>query len=212
METIFSRMLSPVDRTTTPPFQIKESVGGAVSGYVVSDGYCFSTFSYGTGSYIPIEKLNTPFPFKENEKFYIDFTITPNLQVEKAEIKCSKTGPEATIGDKSNPSEWVSYPNMFYVQPEDQFDANGKVILLAEGKRQIKCYVLIGYRQDDTTKNGSNSLPVSGSYVGNRQPVQILNDNIILLASMLSGIPAVFPVPYFNADKHVKAIKSEPII
>lgn len=211
MQTVFSRVLSPVDRTTTPPFQIKPFEGQG-SGYMVSDGYCFSTFSYGTGSYIPIENLNKPFPFEENEKFYIDFTITPNLQVEKAEIKCSKTGPESTLGDKSNPSEWASYPNMFYIQPEDQFDDNGKVTFLAEGKRQIKCYVLIGYRKDDTSKNGANSLPVSGSYLNNREPVQILNSDIILLASMLSGVPVVFPSPYLNADTHVKAIKSEEIL
>lgn len=209
-QTIFSRTLSPITPPNTP-FQIKEWTGLG-SGYMVTDGYCFSTFSYDTGSYIPIEKLNTRFDFKENEKFYIDFSITPNLQIEKAEIKCSKTGPQANAEDKSDPKEWGSYPSMFYIQPQDQLDENGRVKVLAEGKRQLKCYVLIGYRKDDATKNGPNSLPVQSNYLNSNEPVQILKENIILMASMYSGVPVVFPMPYLNAFDHVLANKSQPII
>ena len=214
--TIFNRLLSPVDRSASIRFQIKQyiqkSPGDPGTGYMVSDGHCFSTFSYDTGSFIPIEKLNEPFDFKKDEKFYIDFTVTPNLQIEKAEIKCSKTGPQATLGDINNPVEWTSYPSMFYTQPQDEFDEKGRVKILAEGKRQIKCYVLLGYRKDDTTKNGDNSPPPSGSYEDNADFVQILNTDIILLASMFSGIPVVFPAPYLNASDHVRAIKSEEIL
>lgn len=210
--TIFNRLLSPVGRNAGIRFEIKQSNIPEESGYMVSDGYCFSTFSYDSGSFIPIEKLNTVFPAKEDEKFYIDFTVTPNLQIEKAEIKCSKTGPQATLGDINNPVEWTSYPSMFYTQPQDEFDEEGRVKILAEGKRQIKCYVLIGYRKDDTTKNGDNSPPPSGSYEDNADFVQILNTDIILLASMFSGIPVVFPAPYLNASDHIRAIKSEEIL
>lgn len=208
-DSYFGRVLSPVSKGSSP-FEIQKWQGEG-SGYMVTNGNCFSTFSYDTGSFIPIEKLNTRFDFKENEKFYIDFTVTPNLQIEKAEIKCSKTGPEATVGDVNNPVEWTTYPNMFYIQPNDELDENGKVKFIAEGKRQIKCYVLIGYRKDDTTKNGANSLPPSGSYEDSSEPVQILKNDIILLASMFSGVPVIFPCPYLNGDSHVKALKSEPI-
>jgi len=209
--TIFNRLLSPV-RKGSIRFEIKQYVGDLGSGYMVSDGCCFSNFSYDSGSFIPIEKLNEPFPFEKDEKFYIDFTVTPNLQIEKAEIKCSKTGPQAELGDISNPIEWTSYPSMFYTQPEDEFDEEGRVKILAEGKRQIKCYVLVGYRKDDTTKNGANSPPPSGSYEDNSDFVQILNTDIILLASMFSGIPVVFPAPYLNASDHIRAIKSQQIL
>jgi hypothetical protein len=101
---------------------------------------------------------------------------------------------------------------MFYTQPQDEFDEDGRVKFLAEGKRQIKCYVLLGYRKDDTTKNGANSPLPSGSYEDNSDFVQILNTDIILLASMFSGIPVVFPAPYLNASDHIRAIKSQEIL
>jgi hypothetical protein len=156
---------------------------------------------------IPIKGLNKSFPFEKNQKFYIDFTILPNLQVEKAEIKCTTVGEPAE--DKNNPAKWASYPDMFYIQPSDEVDGNGRVIALAEGKKQIKCYVLIGYRQDDEQKNGLNSPPVPETLETSSNPVQILFDDIILLASMVSGVPIVFPAPYFDATPHVKAVRGE---
>lgn len=208
----FPRFLSETRKSSSTPFAIVPWEGEPTGGYMVKDGYCFSTFSYQTGTFIPIENLNTRFEVEEDQKFYIDFTVTPNLQIEKAEIKCTKTGPDAQVKDKSNPEQWSSYPNMFYIQPEDQTDEDGRVTTIAEGKKQIKCYVLIGYRQDDKTKNGAGSPPPSGSYEDNPDFIQMLNSNIILLASMLSGVPAVFPFPYLDARTHVKAIKSESIL
>jgi hypothetical protein len=207
----FSRLNSKSSPDFKSPFAIVPATGG-VSGFMVEEGHCFSTFSYETGSMIPIQGLKKVFPFEKNQKFYIDFTITANLQVEKAEIKCSITGPEATIDDKSNPTEWSSYPSMFYIQPSDEFDENGRVKFLAEGKRQIKCYVLIGYRQDDEQKNGSSSPPVPEGLENSSNVVQILSDDIILLASMFSGVPVIFPSPYFNATPHVKAVRGEIIL
>jgi len=202
----FSRLNSKLSAQVQSPFAIVPATGG-VSGYMVEEGHCFSTFSYGTGSMIPIQGLNKSFPFEKNQKFYIDFTILPNLQVEKAEIKCSTVGEP--VGDKNNPATWASYPDMFYIQPSDQVDENGRVTALAEGKKQIKCYVLIGYRQDDEQKNGLNSPPVPEALETSSNPVQILFDDIILLASMVSGVPIVFPAPYFDATPHVKAVRGE---
>ena len=202
----FSRLNSKLSAQVQSPFAIVPATGG-VSGYMVEEGHCFSTFSYGTGSMIPIQGLNKNFPFEKNQKFYIDFTILPNLQVEKAEIKCTTVGEAAE--DKNNPAKWASYPDMFYIQPSDEVDENGRVIALAEGKKQIKCYVLIGYRQDDEQKNGLNSPPVPETLETSSNPVQILFDDIILLASMVSGVPIVFPAPYFDATPHVKAVMGE---
>jgi hypothetical protein len=179
---------------------------GEGSGYMVGDGVCFSTFNYGTGSFIPIKNLNTRFDFKKNEKFYIDLSLAANLQVTGATINCSTVGPESPFEDKNNPKTWISYPDMMYIQPPDQYDENGRVKVIAEGKRQVKCYVLIGYRSDDNFKN--NTFTSEGSVElggGEGTPVQILTTDIILLASMYSGVPVIFPVPYFNGLTHYYA-------
>jgi hypothetical protein len=205
----FARMGTPSD--VNLPFQILPWTGEG-SGYMVSDGVCFSTFSFNTGSFIPIKKLNSRFDFKENEKFYIDFSITQNLQISGAEIKCSKVGGdrENSATDRSNPQVWENYPNMIYIQPEDEFDDQGRVIRITEGKRQIKCYVLIGYRSDDTSKNGQ-TVSNQNNNNNNKEasPVQILDSNLILLASMYSGVPIIFPVPYFNGLEHFQSITEE---
>jgi|LakMenE01Jun11ns_1017448.scaffolds.fasta_scaffold9953149_2 hypothetical protein len=203
----FSRMGTPQEFNV--PFEIVPWTGEG-SGYMVSDGVCFSTFSFNTGSFIPIKGLNSRFDFAENEKFYIDFSITQNLQISGAQIKCSKVGEdrENSSTDRSNPSVWENYPNMIYIQPEDEFDQQGRVIRITDGKRQIKCYVLIGYRSDDTSKNGSKASESSNE---NKEasPVQILDSNLILLASMYSGVPIIFPVPYLNGLEHLQSIREE---
>jgi len=203
----FSRFNSKISPGVQSPFAIIPATGG-VPGFMVEEGHCFSTFSYGTGSMIPIENLKKPFPFEKNQKFYIDFTILPNLQVQKAEIKCTTVGVlEGEI--VNDPPTWVSYPDMFYIQPSDEIDEEGRVIRIVEGKRQLKCYVLIGYRQDDEQKNGLNSPPVPSGLQDNPAPVQILFDDLILLASMVSGVPVIFPAPYFDATPHIKSVKGE---
>lgn len=202
----FARLNSKSSAQVKSPFAIVRATGNQ-SGYMVQEGHCFSTFSYATGSMIPIQGLNKTFPFEKNQKFYIDFTLLPNLQVEKAEIKCTTVG--GAVEDKNNPETWVSYPNMFYIQPEDEIDEQGRVKTLAEGKKQLKCYVLIGYRQDDEEKNGVGSAPVPETFENSNNPVQVLFDDLILLASIVSGVPILFPAPYFDATPHVKAVRGE---
>lgn len=200
-------------KTPLSPFEITLWTGEG-SGYMVTDGVCFSTFNFDTGSFIPIKGLNTRFDFNKNEKFYIDFSISTNLQVTGAEIKCSKVGSdsEESTENLSSPSIWKNYPNMIYVQPEDEFDDQGRVIRITEGKRQIKCYVLIGYRSDDTNKNG-RTIQNNENNENNENndtegvPVQILNSDLILLASMYSGVPIIFPVPYLNGTNHLLTSK-----
>jgi hypothetical protein len=210
----FSRMGSALGDTV--PFEIVPWTGQG-SGYMVTDGVCFSTFSFDTGSFIPIENLNQRFDFKQNEKFYIDFSVSQNLQVTGAKIQCSFVGGDREVSsiDRSNPIVWENYPNMIYIQPEDEFDEEGRVVRITDGKRQLRCYVLIGYRSDDTSKNGAElseegrppSLPEGGS---EGVPVQILQSNLILLASMYSGVPIIFPVPYLNGLEHLQSLQEQP--
>jgi hypothetical protein len=202
----FSRMGTPQEFNA--PFEIVPWTGEG-SGYMVSDGVCFSTFSFNTGSFIPIKGLNERFDFKQNEKFYIDFSVTQNLQISGAQIRCSKVGEdrEVSASDRSNPLVWENYPNMIYIQPEDEFDEQGRVIRITDGKRQIKCYVLIGYRSDDTSKNGGQAAESAEGQNRESSPIQILDSNLILLASMFSGVPIIFPVPYFNGSEHLQSVR-----
>jgi len=194
------------------PFQIVESSDGGVgssagSGYKVSDGVCFSTFNFSTGSFIPIKNLNKTFPFEKDEKFYIEFSVTSNLQISGAEIKCAKVGNPR--GQSPAPANvWSNYPNMIRIQPEDEFDEKGRVIRITDGKRQISCYVLIGYRSDDKFKNGDEKTGGGDSNTDeDSTPIQILNSNLILLASMYSGVPIIFPVPYLDGLRHLQAVQ-----
>jgi hypothetical protein len=182
-----------------PPFEIKSSpqTGDSESNasYYIENGVCFSSFSFDTGSFVPIRGIGSGFSYvlEDNKKFFIDFTILRNLQVSGAEIRCETVGPDGDF--------WKSYPNMIEIQPQDEVDENGRVTKLIDGKTQTNCYVLIGYRADDQTKNGSTPTETIL-----QSPVQILDTNIILLASVVSGVPVVFPAPYFNGQAHLNAI------
>ena len=203
----FRRKSSPQEDAKNIPFEIVPWTGEG-SGYMVQNGVCFSTFSYNTGSFIPIKGLNTKLAFGANEKIYIDFTILPNLQVSGAEIKCTKVGSEAPAGQNTNsPNVWTSYPEMFWINPKDELDQNGRVKRLIDGKRQVKCYSLIGYRSDDSNKNGRTAAAPGGA--GSFSPVQVLNTDIILLASIFSGIPVIFPSPYFGGTTHLNSLTSQ---
>lgn len=186
----FSRVSSPQEEVTSS-FAITPSG----SGYYISDGVCFTTFSYDTGTFLPIENLNKFFKFEEDYKFFIEIDVLPNLQPSGAKIQCT------TVGKNGN--AWKNYPQMFEVQPQDEFDSDGRVTKLIDNKFQTKCFVLIGYRNDDTNKSGPTPVKENAS----KNPVQILNTDFILLASVVSGIPMLFPSPFLNGVNHVKSIK-----
>lgn len=177
------------------PFAITESqtVTGA---YYVDRGVCFSSFSFETGSFVPIKGLGSGFNYKleENKKLYIDLKILPNLQVSGASIECNEVGDDSEY--------WKNYPNMIEFKPVDEVDENGRVTKIVDNKKQTNCYILIGYNAEDTSKNGIES-PVPDGVTS--EPVQILDTNIILLASVVSGVPVVFPAPYFNGLQHLIA-------
>ncbi len=179
------------------PFTITESETQAGS-YYVGQGVCFSSFSFETGSFVPIKGLGTGFNYnlEDNKKLYIDIKILPNLQVSGASIECNEVGP--------NSDYWKNYPNMIEFKPVDEVDQNGRVTKIVDNKKQTNCYVLIGYNAQDVSKNGE-VLTVPGTAPS--EPVQILDTNIILLASVVGGVPVVFPAPYFNGLKHLTAIQ-----
>jgi hypothetical protein len=185
--------------TVIPPFAIKKQIGVEYpdNSYYVETGVCFSSFSFDTGSFVPIKGLGsgTHYVLEEDKKLFIDISILPNLQVSGAEIRCENVGPNGLF--------WEEYPNMIAIKPKDELDENGRVKKILDNKKQTNCFVLIGYRDDDVTKNGGpNPLP-SGAV---KKPIQILDSNFILLASVVSGVPVIFPSPYFNGRKHLDAV------
>ena len=185
-----------VSYTDISPFKVVAWTGQG-SGYMIQNGTCMSTFSYDTGTFIPLKGLNSQLQFSKDQKIYIEFSISPNLQVSGASIKCT------TVNTQDN---WKGYPNMIEISPSDITNQDGTIKTVVDGKRQVKCYALIAYRQDDTSKNGPNSpAPKSTS----NSPVQILNNDIIMMASIMSGVPIVFPCPFYGANSHTRAIQKD---
>jgi hypothetical protein len=181
---------------TSPPFKITASKNeDAEDKYYIEPGVCFSTFSFRTGTFVPIEGMGTGqiYTLGKEDKFFIEIDVLPNLQVSEARIKCETVG---------NDNSWKNYPDMIEIKPVDETDEDGKVTKLIDGKVQTKCYVLIGYRSDSSNKNGEIQEPETNQ----KTPIQILDTNFILLASVVSGVPVIFPAPYFNGQLHVNAI------
>lgn len=181
------------------PFQVTNWTGSG-SGYMVKDGVCFSTFSYNTGTFIPISGLNERLDFTRNSKIYIEYTILPNLQVSGASVKCTQ------VGTREN---WPTYPDMFYITPSDITDSNGRVTTIVNGKRQVKAYSLVAYIQNDQFKNGGMVATRTDNSLNNI--VQILDTDLILLATVVSGVPVIFPSPFYGGTKHLMSIKQDQI-
>lgn len=166
--------------------------------YYVNDGVIFSNFSFASGSFVHIQGLREPQEFKAGSKFYIEMDVLPNLQIEKAVIKCGEVGSKGS---------WPTYPDMYDVEPKDEIGSDGQVTKYVHNKMQTKCYVLIGYRVDDKQKDRAGT-PQFSVKEENGDPVQILNSDIIMMASVLSGIPIIFPMPYFNGTAHYQMLRS----
>lgn len=202
-----------------PPFTIAPWTGTSqlTNAYYVKRGVALRSFDYATGSFIPIRGIeNTPFDFKLNHKFYIEFDILPNLQVSGAAIKCGRVGSQdpnsVTV---TNPTDWPVYPQMIYTTPRDVYDPNGRIRILRNGKRQRKCYALIGYRSDDQEPNGQSYgdqnadtafSGIGNTGVGGFVPIQCLDRDIIMMHVAVNGVPCVVPMPYFNATNHYNLV------
>jgi len=193
-------------------FPIIKSSGDAEDEFYIGDGVCYSTYSFETGSFLTIDRLNTNFNWGKNEKVFIEIDVGPNLGVKNAKIK------NELIGDSAPENGWVNYPYFYKIEPQDDFDDKGRVTKIRDGKRQLKCYVLIGYLEDDSNKNGdlnknedeegeSSSEESSDDFYS---PVQILRENILLIQTVVSGIPCIAPFPYFKGGlTHLSSIKED---
>jgi len=166
--------------------------------YKVSSGTCFRTFSYDTGNgarggSIPIAGLESGFEWGVGEKVYLEFDISQNLQVTGARVKCSSVGSASSEASSKEPNvaEWADFPNMFRITPQDQLDGDGYVFKRAENKRQTKAYLLLATRSDDGDGNASASstFRINGK----------VDSNIIMMISQVSGVPVVFPMPWFGS-------------
>lgn len=190
------------------PFKVVPWTGQG-SGWMVGDGAIFSTFSYGTGSFIPIQGQYTQLLFKPQEKIYIDMMISPNLQVTGAKIMCAKVAFDAgTVDNKSSPTYWYNYPNMTWISPQDEFNTAGMVTKIVDGKRQTNCYALIAYRSDDSNKNGDSHSNATNGSNGSSSPVQILNTDLMMMTSIQSGIPVAIPIPYLGGTAHLQGLRN----
>jgi hypothetical protein len=203
------------------PFTIAKWTGQANNDknsplFYVTRGTVLSTFSLDTGTFINIKGMENSYPFCPNCKFYIEFTVLPNLQITGAELKCTRVGsPDPNSVKDLYPSNWPSYPNLLHIEPKDVYDSNGKIQILKNGKRQGKCYALIGYRSDDSEQNGQSYDPNQPG--GQTQvdaggldffPIQVLQSDIIMVNVASNGTPCVVPMPYFNTTNHYNAIVS----
>lgn len=185
-------------------FPIIKSSGDAEDEFYVGDGVCYSTYSFETGSFLKIDNLNTNFNWGKNEKIFIEIDVGPNLGVKNATIKNEIIGKQAPSGG------WSNYPFFYKIEPQDDFDDQGRVIKIRDGKRQSKCYVLIGYLEDDSLKNGDSEEESETSTDNVYNPVQILKENVLLIQTVVSGIPCLAPFPYFKGGlTHLLSIKED---
>jgi hypothetical protein len=185
-----------------------ELVGGSDDGfdnpYYVSLGFVFSTFSLNYSSSVRIQGLQEEFDLKPNHKVYIDIDIDEYLQPYYAEIKCTEVNTD---------ENWKYYPFPALIEPDltteereqqDQFPWNpGRILKLPDNRRQTKLYILIGYRGDDSNKNGNSPMGLDE----NTSAIQILRENIILLGSIVDSAPGLIAVPYFYGGlTHIQSI------
>lgn len=181
------------------PFKILQWTGVETGLWMVQAGTNFSTFNYGIPSYIPIGGLNSGFSWEPNEKVYLDMTILPNLQVSGCSVQIAKVGVDADgEPNESFPPGWIDYPSMLRIMPKDTVNDDGLITQVANGKRQTKCYLLLGYRSDDTDLGGSgNATPPAGN--GFFAPIQKAESNIIMMHGNISGVGITFPMPWFRS-------------
>jgi len=193
-------------KTPTPgifnlvPYNGAKPISTQENGYSVNDGICYSTFSYNSGSYIPIKKMNESFSVGKDYAVYIEFGIGGAIpQVTGASVTSSVVGRPTT-----NPNNWPTYPDFYQIRPTDKTEKiDGKTVVtkIADGKRQEKCYLLLGKCYDQVPSYEKSNKYTAVSSLANKWSgyfVQYVNTNIILMGSQVSGVPVVFPMPFWN--------------
>lgn len=184
------------------PYSGPDAPIGTEKNWMVNNGICYSTFSYDSGSYVPISNLNKPLVLEKNSVVYLDFTILGNLQVSEASLKASKVGKESPDASSGSSATWVDYPDFYRIRPFDQTE-NGKVVNLIDGKKQEKCYLMVGRCFEDVTAflNKNPNYDYITMFDSKGKPfyyIQYLQTDVIMMGSHVSGVPVVFPMPYFG--------------
>lgn len=164
--------------------------------FMVNSGICFSTFSYDKESFIPIDNLQQGFNLEKDSVVYLDFTVLSNLQVSGCSVKIGKVGMDAG----NDESQWIDYPDMYRIRPFDQRDSQGRLIPVA-GKTQLKSYLMIGKCSENNDELNYQSIPIKNSSPED-SPVfyytQYINNDILIMGSNISGVPIIFPMPFFG--------------
>ena len=113
-------VLRKIGTPNTPPgvfglttYKGKNPISNQENGYCINDGICFSTFSYNSGSYVPIQNMNTALSLGKNYAVYIEFGIGGAYpQITGATVKATPVGQAA----QSNfPDAWVDYPDFYNI-------------------------------------------------------------------------------------------------
>jgi hypothetical protein len=198
MAVFTNRVVGRPKTSSQSPFGIAQSG----QSFYVTSGKCYSTFTYGYDSLIPVENLYQPIALPPNDLkdycFYLDFTILPNLQVSGASVKVTKVGRTAPEGG------WADYPDMYSIRPFDIKNDKGQVTQIVDGKKQQKCYLLLGrIHEDKPDLDPYPSIAVTGMSSNNTPKNYFLtkytNSDIIMMYSQVSGVPVVFPMSYFGS-------------
>jgi hypothetical protein len=194
-----ARFITPPSDTVPIKFEVYKSGTNEQnkSIYLVESGFCFKTFSYDTGTLVGISGLNSGFEWEKDAKVYLEFDVLPNLQVSGGKVCCTKVGKDSKDANskEANVEEWPDFPNMFRIVPPDEVNSDGLITKRTDGKRQSKAYLLLATRGDDKiyTNGAAPSTNSEGSIY------QKNSSNIIMMISQVSGVPVVFPMPWFNS-------------
>ena len=198
---------------TNAPFSLlqyngSKPISSSEGGYMVNDGICYSTFSYGSGSYVPIRNMNTAISLGKDYAVYIEFSLASNMQVTEAQVISSAVG----VGKDTPIGKWSDYPDYYRIRPQDDIK-DEKVTKIIDGKRQEKAYLMIGRCYDTLQSFDGNYDSMFVSSLANRWSgyfVQYANSDIIMMGSQISGVPVVFPMPFWGGPATSDILKLKP--
>jgi hypothetical protein len=167
---------------------------------MVNDGIFYSTFSYAHDSYIPLKNLKKAFSLGKDYVVYAEIGVSPNLQITGAQVVSSKVGAVAQEG------QWKDFPDYYRIRPQDKTEVINKQTVVKEikdGKFQEKAYVMLGQCVDEIPPYSKSYKIKSVSSLANKWSgyfIQYVETNIIMMQSMISGVPVLFPMPFFGGS------------
>jgi len=182
------------------PYTGTSPISNNEPGYMVNDGIFYSTFSYAHDSYIPLKNLKKAFSLGKDYVVYAEIGVSPNLQITGAQVVSSKVGAVAQEG------QWKDFPDYYRIRPQDKTEVINKQTVVKEikdGKFQEKAYVMLGQCVDEIPPYSKSYKVKSVSSLANKWSgyfIQYVETNIIMMQSMISGVPVLFPMPFFGGS------------